>query len=204
MKKVLIVALVGFVFNACQKPALNESAEATSDTTQTESLQSAYNTEQMYIIKSNGVGDIAIGTTWESIENSLPIAQIDTVRHDEPGTGSYLLRLAETQEFGLITDLSQNELVALTFFTTPFATEKGISAQKSSFADLKAAYSIEGLSVPDDGTLNVSVKELPNVSFVFEDETLRGLVESEGDQPAENKVPAGVKVAKIYLFKQIQ
>lgn len=172
-----------------------------SETTQND-LNSAYANDLMYKITSEGIGNVNLGGAFELVEKNLPVAEMENAYEEEDDSGLYLIRLAESDEFNLSVQVGYGDIIAMTVLTPPFTTEKGISPKTSNLADLKNYYTIEDLWVPNAGVLHIGVKELPNITFVFEEKNLLTLTEGAEIQLAD--LPGGLVLTKIELYKAVQ
>lgn len=177
------------------------SCSKKSETAQ-DDLNSAYANDLMYKITSEGIGNINLGGAFELVENNLPVAEMENAYEEEDDSGLYLIRLAESDEFNLSVQVGYGDIIAMTVLTPPFTTEKGISPKTSNLADLKNYYTIEDLWVPNAGVLHIGVKELPNITFVFEEKNLLTLTEGAEIQLAD--LPGGLVLTKIELYKAVQ
>lgn len=177
------------------------SCSKKSETAQ-DDLNSAYANDLMYKITSEGIGNINLGGAVELVENNLPVAEMENAYEEEDDSGLYLIRLAESDEFNLSVQVGYGDIIAMTVLTPPFTTEKGISPKTSNLADLKNYYTIEDLWVPNVGVLHIGVKELPNITFVFEEKNLLTLTEGAEIQLAD--LPGGLVLTKIELYKAVQ
>lgn len=191
IRGLLIIGLLLLIFSCSTK---NESSQ--------NDLNSAYDNEVMYKISSDGIGNISLGGSFELVEANLPVAEMQTVYDEEDEGGKYLIRLAENSEYSLSVQVGYGNIIAITVFTPPFATDKGISPQTSNLADLKRYYTVEDLWVPDAGVLHVGVKELPNITFVFEEKHLLTL--TEGADIALTDLPGGLVLTRIELYKPLE
>ncbi|MBL7843219.1 MAG: hypothetical protein KF846_04235 [Cyclobacteriaceae bacterium] len=192
MMRVLFILGLLMVVISCSKK---------SETAQ-DDLNSAYANDLMYKITSEGIGNINLGGAFELVENNLPVAEMENAYEEEDDSGLYLIRLAESDEFNLSVQVGYGDIIAMTVLTPPFTTEKGISPKTSNLADLKNYYTIEDLWVPNAGVLHIGVKELPNITFVFEEKNLLTLTEGAEIQLAD--LPGGLVLTKIELYKAVQ
>lgn len=192
MMRVLFILGLLMVVISCSKK---------SETAQ-DDLNSAYANDLMYKITSEGIGNINLGGAFELVEKNLPVAEMENAYEEEDGSGLFLIRLAESDEFNLSVQVGYGDIIAMTVLTPPFTTEKGISPKTSNLADLKNYYTIEDLWVPNAGVLHIGVKELPNITFVFEEKNLLTLTEGAEIQLAD--LPGGLVLTKIELYKAVQ
>ncbi|MBX2963485.1 MAG: hypothetical protein KF687_13310 [Cyclobacteriaceae bacterium] len=190
-KYTFALSILLFVFSCSKK---SESSES--------DLNSVYDEGIMYTITNDGIGNIYFGGSFELVENNLPVAEIETAYEEDDGSGLFLIRLAEHSEYNLSVQVGYGDIIAMTVFTPPFATSKGISPQTSNLADLKNYYTIEDLWVPNSGVLHIGVKELSNITFVFEEEHLLTL--TEGAEVLLDELPGGLRLTKIELYKNLE
>ncbi|MBX2966972.1 MAG: hypothetical protein KF845_12575 [Cyclobacteriaceae bacterium] len=167
-----------------------------------DTFQSAYDANSMYTVSNAGIGDITLGGAFELVENNLPVVETETVYEEDDGSGLFLIRLAESDEYNLSVQVGYDDIIGITIFTPPFSTDKGISPQTSNLSDLKTFYTIEDVWVPNSGSLYVGVKELPNVTFVYEDKLLLTL--TEGAEVVQDELPGGLVLSKIMLHKPLE
>lgn len=184
-----------FIFALYVTVSCSTKKEADQD-----NFQSAYN-DLRYVITNDGIGNINLGGAFELVENNLPVAEMENAYEEEDGSGLFLVRLAESDEYNLSVQVVNGDIVAMTVFTAPFATEKGISPKTSNLADLKTYYTVEDLWVPNAGVLHVGVKEFSTITFVFEEPNLLTLTEGAEIQLAD--LPGGMVLTKIELYKAL-
>lgn len=191
--KILFTITFSILCLACSKKS--DSTENQDDS------QTVYN-DLNYVITNEGIGNINLTGSFELVESNLPVAEMDTVFEEDDGSGLYLIRLVERNEYNLSVQVVNGDIIAISVFTAPFATERGISPQNSNLADLKNYYTVEDLWVPTTGVLHVGVKELPHITFVFEERSLMTL--TEGAELVLADLPGGLRLTKIELYKALE
>ncbi len=192
MNKLILFTSVLFIVLGCSSK--KESVE--------DDAQSTYENDLKYIITSNGIGKINLGGVFEQVEKNLPVAEMETVQEEDDGSGLFLVRLAESDEYNLSIQVANGYIIAMSVFTAPFATERGISPQTSNLADLKNYYTVEDSWVPNTGILHIGVEELPTITFVFEESSLLTL--TEGAEIILEDLPGGLRLTRIELFKTLE
>lgn len=205
LKKSLASALVLLMLAGCSGQGAEDTGAEPAvhggqDETQTDLYMSAYDKDRNRI-RPDGLGRFSLGGSIQELEAHLPVAELSPIE-GEDGVGGYLMRLAESGAWDLRADVLDDEVVALTFLSSTFYTDKGIRPQESRLADVVKNYRVDHLVVPDSGRLYVGVRELPRVTFIFEDEAL--LKFGDGAQPKVNEIPATLQVKSISISKALQ